>query len=237
MSTDNKSQKSDICKSAQDILGSQVYAENVDFWNRAWSPVKTAYTQMPDLPYLTLMMSELASKAPTNVLDLGCGSGWLSILLARNGFDVTGVDVAEQAINLANDWANQESHTINFQVKDMALLEFSPGTFEACVANSIFEHFPLELTRTIFKQLKTIIAVNGVFIGCFDKVGTGPGEYYKLEDETHVYTDKGRKGMLLRCYSDEELEEILTDSGFTITYKETFESGTRYIVAIQKSAS
>ncbi len=89
MSTDNKSQKSDICKSAQDILGSQVYAENVDFWNRAWSPVKTAYTQMPDLPYLTLMMSELASKAPTNVLDLGCGSGWLSILLARNGFDVT----------------------------------------------------------------------------------------------------------------------------------------------------
>jgi len=234
MNTDNKSFN---CDSAQEILDSKVYAENVDFWNRAWGPVKTAYTQMPDLPYLNWLMSELAKKAPANVLDLGCGSGWLSILLARNGFDVTGVDVADQAIVLAKDWAAQESHTIDFQVKDMAKLEFNSGSFEACVANSIFEHFPIELTRTIFSQLKTIMAPNAVFIGCFDKVGTGPGEYYKLGDETHVYTDKGRKGMLLRCYSDEELEKILTESGFEMTQKETLESGTRYIVAIRKSTS
>lgn len=234
MSANNKSQN---CQTAEQILGSKIYAENVEFWNRAWGPVKTAYTQMPDLPYINPMISELASHAPANVLDLGCGSGWLSILLARNGFEVTGVDVAEQAINLAKDWASQESHSIDFQVKDMALLDFGPNTFESCVANSIFEHFPFELTRTIFKQLKSIMAPNAVFIGCFDKVGTGPGEYYKLEDETHVYTDKGRKGMLLRCYSDEELKTLLSEAGFEITKIQTYEPGTRYIVAIQKSAA
>lgn len=234
MSANNKSQNS---QTAEEILGSQVYAENVEFWNRAWGPVKTAYTQMPDLPYINPMIKELAAHAPANVLDLGCGSGWLSILLARNGFEVTGVDVAEQAINLAKDWAQQESHTIDFQVKDMAKLEFSPSTFESCVANSIFEHFPLELTRKIFQQLKSIMAPNAVFIGCFDKVGTGPGEYYKLYDETHVYTDKGRKGMLLRCYSDDELKKIMSEAGFDITQIQTYESGTRYVVAIRKGDS
>lgn len=219
---------------AEEITDSRIYQENIDFWNRAWGPVKTAYTQMPELPYLTDVVSRLARKAPARVLDLGCGSGWLSVLLARNAFDVTGVDVAAQAINLAKDWAQQESLTIDFQVKDLAKLDFAPDSFDACVANSIFEHFPLEMTKVIFQQLKSILAPGAVFIGCFDKVGTGPGEYYKLEDQTHVYTDKGRKGMLLRCYSDEELSEILNASAFNIESKETLESGTRYIVAIRE---
>lgn len=218
---------------AEKIIDSRIYQENLDFWNRAWSPVKTAYTQMPDLPYLTDVIGRLARKAPAEVLDLGCGSGWLSVLLARNGFDVTGVDIAEQAINLAKDWAQQESLEINFQVQDLANLNFPPNTFDACVANSIFEHFPLEVTKSILQQLKSILTEQAVFIGCFDKVGTGPGEYYKLEDETHVYTDKGRKGMLLRCYCDEELNEILGAAGFNIESQETLESGTRYIVAIR----
>lgn len=219
---------------AEEITESRIYQENIDFWNRAWGPVKTAYTQMPELPYLTDMVSRLARKAPARILDLGCGSGWLSVLLARNAFDVTGVDVAAQAINLARDWAQQESLAIDFQVKDLANLDFQPDSFDACVANSIFEHFPLEMTKVIFQQLKSILAPGAVFIGCFDKVGTGPGEYYKLEDQTHVYTDKGRKGMLLRCYSDEELSEILNASGFNIESKETLESGARYIVAIRE---
>ena len=32
------------------------------------------------------------------ILDIGCGSGYLSLELARDGFEVTGVDISEKCI-------------------------------------------------------------------------------------------------------------------------------------------
>jgi SAM-dependent methyltransferase len=40
---------------------------------------------------------------PARVLDCGCGTGWLTYLLAQSGYDAVGVDVAEGAIELARD--------------------------------------------------------------------------------------------------------------------------------------
>jgi cyclopropane fatty-acyl-phospholipid synthase-like methyltransferase len=213
----------------KDLLCSEEYRANLDFWYRAWNMCKTPYTQMPDLPYLPWIPQTLSEHGAKTVLDLGCGSGWLSIYLAREGFQVTGVDVAAHAIDLARMWANQEDWQIRFDISDIADISYGRASFQSVVANSIFEHLTLELAATTVDQLYEILIENGVFIGCFDLVGTGPGEYYKLEDGTHVYTDKGRKGMMLRCFSDEEIKTLF--SRWKIEQFETLESGSRYVVA------
>ena len=84
---------------------SEVYRQNLEFWQRAWNMVKVPYTQLPDLNYIPRIPAELESKKTTRILDLGCGSGWLSVFLARNGFKMLGVDVASHAIELAKTWA------------------------------------------------------------------------------------------------------------------------------------
>ena len=78
----------------------KVYQENIDFWEKAWAMVKTPYKQLPNMSYVSRIPQELNSRRVKTVLDLGCGSGWLSVYLAREGFAVTGVDVSSQAINL-----------------------------------------------------------------------------------------------------------------------------------------
>jgi SAM-dependent methyltransferase len=213
----------------KDLLSSEEYRANLDFWYRAWNMCKTPYTQMPDLPYLPSIPDILTEHGAKTVLDLGCGSGWLSIYLARAGFQVTGLDVAAHAIDLARMWANQEKWQIRFDISDIADISYGRSSFEGVVANSIFEHLTLELAATTVDQLHSLLIKNGVFIGCFDQVGTGPGEYYKMEDGTHVYTDKGRKGMMLRCFSDDEIKALF--SNWTIEKFETLESGSRFVVA------
>jgi SAM-dependent methyltransferase len=210
-------------------LKSDVYQDNIAFWERAWGGVKAPYTQLPDLPYLSLIPEKLRNYGARRVLDLGCGSGWLSIYLARNGFDVTGIDVSGQALRLAKTWASQEDLDIHFDTGDMAALPYPPGSFDAVVANSIFEHLTFQLAEAAIAEMKSIIIPGGTFFGCFDKVGGGPGEYYKLDDGTHVYTDKGRRGMMLRYFSDDELLKLL--SGWKIDSMETLESGSRVIWA------
>lgn len=216
-------------KKLDELLASDFYRDNLDFWDRAWGMCKTAYTQMPELPYLEDIPAQLEKRGNKTILDLGCGSGWLSVYLARRGFSVTGVDVSTNALRLAKEWADQEDLDIQFDVGDMADLPYPDGAFDAVVANSIFEHLPLDMTIATIEKLKHILVPGGSFVGCFDKVGGGPGEYYELEDHTHVYTDKARKGMLLRCYSDDELRDVFR--GWKVESIDVLETGSRFLVA------
>jgi len=217
-----------------EILSSEVYKENLDFWNRAWGPVKTAYTQMPTgMPYLDLVPELLKKCGANTVLDLGCGSGWLSIFLARHGFNVTGIDVSEHALELGQMWAAEEGHKIVWNCGDIADMHYQQGQFESVVANAIFEHLTYELAQAALSHLHTMLEPNGCFVGCFDKVWGGGGDFYELPDGTHVYTDKGRRGMMLRYFTDEELKRLFVD--WELTHFETFPNGTRVVCAIAKA--
>ncbi len=190
---------------------------------------KTPYTQLPSLSYIERIPAELNKKEARRVLDLGCGSGWLSVYLARQGFEVVGQDISPQAVHLANTWASQEDLKISFEVGDASDLPYAKASFDAVVANSIFEHFTLQQAQAMAKKIHELLKDNGVFIGCFDKVGGGPGEYYTLEDGTHVYTDKARKGMLLRRFSPEELQNMF--ARFATVTSDEVDAGSTFMVA------
>ena len=213
-------------------LDPDIYEQNQKFWDRAWNGVKTPYTQMPELPYLAAIPVTLQRWNATKILDLGCGSGWLSVYLAREGFDVTGIDIAQHAIELGRQWAEQEQLPIKFEAIDITKMPYSEGTFDGVVANSIFEHLTYDLAVTSLEQVRLALKPGGVFCGCFDKVGGGPGEYFELEDHTHVYTDKGRAGMLLRYFSDDELKQLFET--WNLDSMETLESGSRLVWATKK---
>lgn len=213
------------------VLDEKIYQENIAFWERAWGMVKTPYKQLPGLSYVERIPEELEKKGAKSILDLGCGSGWLSIYLASKGFKVLGVDISLQAINLGKMWAQEDDIDVTFEVQDLARLSLAPQSFDGIVANSIFEHFPKDIACQMTDKVHEMLKPGGVFIGCFDNVGGGPGEYYCLEDGTHVYTDKARQGMLLRKYSDEELEGMF--SAFTGYGVDIVDSQSRFVVAVK----
>lgn len=69
----------------------------------------------PDLP--------LASPAkPVKALEIGCGAGNFSLLLAQHGYAVTGVDISPTAVGWASDRANAVGMDVEFLVDNVVHL-------------------------------------------------------------------------------------------------------------------
>lgn len=74
------------------------------------------------------------------VLDLGCGSGWTSIFLAKAGFVVTGVDLCPDMIALARRrLASYAGAAVDFRVADYEALDFA-GVFDAVLFYDALHH-------------------------------------------------------------------------------------------------
>lgn len=66
-------------------------------------------------------------------IDLGCGVGTEAVLLARRGFDVTGVDFSATAITLARRQAAAADVDVEFIGDDLTRLRHVQGTFDLLV--------------------------------------------------------------------------------------------------------
>jgi len=84
--------------------------------------------------------------ASSRVLEVGCGPGHLSILLARrSGLDVTGVDLdpamIERARANASGSVKDHGGDPSFLVGDVASLAFPDGTFDVVVSTLSMHHW------------------------------------------------------------------------------------------------
>ena len=67
------------------------------------------------LDYIEALLRE-RGKRPETVLDLACGTGSLSVLLARRGYRVTGVDMSEDMLAVASEKACALEENVPFFV-------------------------------------------------------------------------------------------------------------------------
>jgi len=87
----------------------------------------------------------LCSKAVGEaVLDIGCSQGIASILLGREGFRVTGIDIQESRIDYARaDLAAEAAEVqtrVDFMVANGSSLEFEADSFDTVLLGEVLEH-------------------------------------------------------------------------------------------------
>jgi 2-polyprenyl-6-hydroxyphenyl methylase / 3-demethylubiquinone-9 3-methyltransferase len=76
-----------------------------------------------------------------NLLDIGCGAGLLSEPLARLGFAVTGIDLAEENIAVARAHAEAGGLSIDYRATPIEALP-AEGQFDAVTLLEVVEHVP-----------------------------------------------------------------------------------------------
>lgn len=76
------------------------------------------------------------------LLEVGCGIGVDSIQLAKAGFDVTAVDLTENALAVARENAKRSGVTIDFRLGNAEGLDFPDATFDAVYSFGVLHHTP-----------------------------------------------------------------------------------------------
>jgi 2-polyprenyl-3-methyl-5-hydroxy-6-metoxy-1,4-benzoquinol methylase len=79
-----------------------------------------------------------------DVLDVGCSQGIASILLAREGHRVVGIDREHEAIRAARERLDQEEaqvrERVEFRVGEGRAVGFADGSFDAVLLGEVLEH-------------------------------------------------------------------------------------------------
>jgi ubiquinone/menaquinone biosynthesis C-methylase UbiE len=108
------------------------------------------------------------------VLDLGCGVGWLSVILAKRGAIVDGIEISSVAIEQAQRMAklNNVAEQTEFQVASAYNLPFEAERFDLVIGQAILHH--LDDKSKVATEIYRVLKDDGraVFFECFGDSST-----------------------------------------------------------------
>lgn len=87
--------------------------------------------------WVKLIEKQVENKKALKILDIGCGPGFFSIILSKNGHNVIGIDCCENMIKEANKNAQNENVSPLFIQMDSHELDFEDNTFDLIISRNV----------------------------------------------------------------------------------------------------
>lgn len=77
-------------------------------------------------------------------LEVGCGSGWLTLAMAQRGADAHGIDISRGAIRIARDYYDSVRDTVSgrasYEVADLNRITLPPQKYDVVVGKGVLHH-------------------------------------------------------------------------------------------------
>lgn len=172
--------------------------------------------------YLTGLLTEYGVGKGL-VLDMGCGTGSLTELLAEAGYDMIGIDNSEEMLEIAQDKKTASGKDILYLLQDMREFELY-GTVAAVVSICDSMNYILEYEELVqvFKLVNNYLDPGGIFI--FDL--NTEYKYRELLADNTIAENREEGSFIWDNYYDEE--ERMNEYDLTLFIKEKEELYRKY---------
>ncbi len=146
-------------------VNNAIYEENGDrWWNEdakfdlsalryCVNPVRYGYFKR---------VLELPGTPGKNVLDVGCGGGYLAEEFARDGYRVTGIDPSTKTVGAARRHAVESGLEIRYEVGRGEEIPFADATFDIVACCDVLEH--VDDPREVIEEVSRLLKPGGVFL-------------------------------------------------------------------------
>ena len=135
------------------------------------------------------------------VLDLGCGTGSMTEMLASSGYDMIGVDNAEEMLEIAMEKKVESGHDILYLLQDMREFELY-GTIRAVISacDSVNYITDDEDLTEVFRLVNNYLDPEGLFVFDFNT----EYKYREILGEQTIAEDREECSFIWDNYYDED---------------------------------
>lgn len=152
----------------------------------------------------------------SKVLEIGCGAGDLTMSLARDGYDVTGVDISSSAIEWAKEKNDKNKLSIKFHTDNVTTLStIVDASFNLVVDGHCLHCIIGDDRAKLFNNVLRVLVTDGIFhvqTMCGDPCSEGSLENYDAESRCQIHGD-----IATRYYGlPEMIKEEIEQAGFEI---------------------
>ncbi len=146
------------------------------------------------------------------ILDLGCGSGRHVVHLAKQGFQVLGVDISPTALGLTKAWLREEGHEAALILADTRQpLPFREYSLDAVLSTQVIHHALMEGVRLAISEIHRVLVPGGLaFVTVSGRKDAGV-EFDEIEPGTFVPLMGPEVGLPHHIFSVAELRAEFSD--------------------------
>lgn len=133
------------------------------------------YTRVADLKRLEFIRRCIQEEVGDQglILDVGCGNGIISMQLGKDGYNVHGLEISEEAIAKAK--AVNPFSNVEFKQGDAESLKATGQKYDVIICSEVLEH--LNTPETLLNELHDLLENNGILLVTVPN-GTGPRELF-----------------------------------------------------------
>ena len=193
--------------------------DETDFWEGFYEDREKGVPFFVDAPDESLVRWLPHFPKDGRVLELGCGPGRNAIYLARQGFDVTAVDLSSEALSWARERMEERGVSVDFRQQSIfELSDLETASFDLIYDAGCLHHIPPHRRPSYLHLLDELLKPKGhIGLVCFKPEG-GSG----LSDR-EVYVERTMKGGL--GFTEEQLRGIFAPEFAVIEMDEMNEYG------------
>ncbi len=151
-------------------------------------------------PIAKRWMKEIEKQIPAGrrlkILDVGCGAGFFSILLAKEDHEVFGIDLTPEMIENAIQLAEEENADCCFQVMDAENPMFADETFDVVISRNLT--WTLPNAEHAYGEWMRVLKTGGVLLNFDANYGKEDVADTKGLPEAHAHFKVGNE-MLEEC--------------------------------------
>ena len=150
-----------------------------------------------------------------NVLEMGCGTGIVTVAIAPNVREITGIDISPKMIAKAQEKAlRQNIENVTFKVLDASELPFPDHAFDVVLLPNLLQLVPQP--EKVIKESRRLLKPGGTLVTVTDCLGAPAPLKIKIQLLYGRLLKLFGKMKNLHFYKPMDLKRLLSDNGFEV---------------------